>query len=107
MNARTVARNIQNTWRLTIHAKKPLLVCLPMTSASVLSTLIGSPSRFPDRAGNQASHFFGRSIGDPFVRHLAAAPEHDEPVAHSEDVGDTVADQHHRDLLVLEAPDEV
>src|SRR4051812_40250951 len=102
-----VARKIQKTWRLTIQAKKPLLVCLPMTSASVLSVVIVSPSGFPDRAGNKTRHLFGRRVGDAFVRDLAAAAQHHEPVAYREDVRDTVTDEDDGDLLILEAADEV
>ena len=43
----------------------------------------------------------GRLVGD-----LGAAPQHDDAVADGEHVGHAVADQHDRDALRLEAPDQ-
>src|ERR1700686_1047442 len=71
---------------------------------AALADIRTSSSRV-DGAGDQTGHFFGARRLDRFVRDLAAAAHHHDPVANRENVGHPMADEHDRHAGILEAPD--
>src|SRR5215471_14016782 len=78
------------------------MVTLPMSA-------LGRPdsSSCMDRSRDQAGDLLGARGGDGFLRHLAAAAQHEDAIGYGEDVGHAVADQHDRDALVAQPADDV
>src|SRR5262245_5738942 len=79
----------QNAWRATIRAKRP---CASAGNSAVEAKCadlrcppaIGSnrPLGNFDRSRDESRDFFGRRLGDRFVRHLAPAAQDDDAIRH-------------------------
>src|SRR5258708_1395904 len=107
---RSSATVTQNAWLASTRWTMPPSRRAPPFAAgsdALARPVASAASGCMDRPGDEPGYFLRTRLLDRLLGHLAAAAQHQHAVAHGEDVGHAVADQHDGDALVAQASDEV